>query len=225
MPFGDKFNKMKQWSLQKVGQVPKREEPAEFVSMVEGLKSTKKQLTELREACAKMHERELRNIASREAVAAAFARINSDANRTQLVALVPAFTKSAHAETDWACSFKVNIVDCLTNIVEVQVKAAEKALKNLSDARLDFDAKEASFRSVVDSKKANAADVDSAKRKTDDAEAAYNDAKEQVTEACVQVDRARDEFMSQKLTVVITALGTYGACLANNAQTYIEETQ
>ena len=226
MSFADRFGKIKQFTLQSVGKAEKTEESGDFLELVDGMKKTKTELTTLLDAAKKYHRRETEANESFEALSGAFAKVTSSEApaRASLLAYVPMISKSAVAKTEMLNVFKVNIIDVINNILEMQQKQAEKAYKNLEAARLDMDAKQRSFRSTLENtKKSTQEDIDKAKIKADDAETEYNRCKEVCIETFNELEKVKLDFIRTKLSAFANAMGHYGASSAGEAATFIDE--
>ena len=136
---------------------------------------------------------------------------------------VPMYSKSASAEQEYLNQFKVNVVDCLHSMIDIQVKNAEKAWKAVEDARLTYDASSSKFKSTLENtKKSTQEDIDRAKQKADDAEAQYTKAKEACTEACKELQTHKDQFALSKISTLAQQLGEAGASKCTNASNCLE---
>jgi len=224
MGFGDTFSKFKTLALQKVGKAKSREEPEEFTAMIASIASTRKELQAILEVSKKLHERQIKIASSYEATAGAFTHANSSTSRGALIAAVPMINKVAEAQKALADNFRVTVIVGIEALLAVQVKAAEDAKKKLEDARLDFDAKEASFQSIVENKKATPSEIDTAKNKTDEAENAYISAKSNLESVCAQLEEAKGEFYRDNISQFADSLKQMAASTNTAAEAYARET-
>ena len=152
------------------------------------------------EVTKKLNDRQFKMTTSYDLTGAALMNITSTQNHPQLTSIPLMLTRNAQAQRVIAESFRLNIVEALTALINVEIKAAEDALKAVDDARLDADAKLAHYHQTNGK---SAADVDAAKRKSDDAENAYLFAVSAVEYACICVSEAKEKFLREKLDTIV----------------------
>lgn len=225
MSFGDKFGKFKQWSLQSVGRADKTQEDEEFQEMIKIMKETKIELNNLLDACKKFHRQQTDAAESLEKVSGALSKVTSPETsaRGNMLEAVPLTSKTSSASIEFLNAFKVNIIDVLVNIIEINQKTCERQWKLVEDARLAYDAATAKFKSLLEtSKKATQEDIDRAKQKADDSEAAYNKAKESCAEACAELAKQKDQFAIEKIPTLANYIGEQGATMCGAAQSCLE---
>eukprot|EP00461_Guttulinopsis_vulgaris_P000160 UN00160 len=228
MSFGDKFAKFKTFSMQAVGKAEKSSEGEEFAAMITIMKETKTELNTFLEAAKKFYKSQQDAADQLEKMSGAMQKLQfADASaKASSVEAVSMTSKCASGVVEFANTFKVNVVDVIAAILDTQLKQAEKAWSRVEDTRLDFDAASAKFKSTLENtKKATQDEIDRAKQKADDAEASYNQAKEQCIEACAALAKAKESFAQEKLPVLANCIGEAGASWCSSAQTYIESTQ
>lgn len=219
------FAKWTQFAKQTVGAAEKTAEPAEFQEMIKVMKESKKELEGIYDAAKKYHTKAQEAADAMEKFSGTLSKFNSadPTARANLLEAVPMYSKSASAEQEFLNQFKINVVDVLHSMLEIQVKQAEKAYKNLEDARLIYDAAQGKFKSTLENtKKSTQEDIDRAKQKADDAEAAYEKAKEQCVTTCTELQNAKDQFGVSKVSVLANDLGQASAAKCTNATACLE---
>jgi myosin heavy subunit len=219
------FANFKQFALQSVGKAEKTQEEPEFLEMIKVMKETKAELTAIHDAAKKYHSEQQRAADLMEKFSGSLSKFTStdSSARSNLLEAVPLMSKSATAETEWLNQFKVNVVDTVNSILEIQVKACEKAWKHVEEARLTYDAMSSKFKSTLENtKKSTQEDIDRAKQKADDAEQQYQKAKETCTEACRELQTHKDQFALSKISTLAQALGEASAAKCTNATQCLE---
>lgn len=103
------------------------------------------------------------------------------------------------------------VIDAVSELLENDVKSTDKLIKKASDSRLDFDAKQASFKSAVESKKATQVEIDSAQSKADEAETLHNSLKREVLVCCKSIE-------DKKKALVVSKFGDYAKAATEGAE-------
>lgn len=219
------FGNFKQFALQTVGKAEKTQESAEFVEMVKVMKESKVEITTIYEAAKKYHSKQQEaadNLEKFSGTLSKFTSVDSSA-RGNLLEAVPMYSKSASAEQEFLNQFKINVVDVLLQILEIQIKNAEKAYKKVEDTRLTHDAANRSFKSALENtKKSSQSDIDTAKQKADEAESQYQRALESCTEACQELAAQKDQFALSKVSTLAQNLGETSAAKCTVATEALE---
>ena len=189
------------------------------------MKATEMEITHRLDAAKKYHKRQTEAAEDLEKFSGALSKCTSPESsaRGNMLEAVPLTSKSSSASIEFLSTFKVNIIDVLNNIIEINQKTAERCWKQVEDARLAYDAATAKFKSLLENnKKATQEDIDRAKQKADDAEAADNKAKESCIEACAELAKQKDQFAIEKVTVLANNIGEQGATMCGAAQSCLE---
>lgn len=226
MSFGDKFQKFKTAGLQAVGKAEKTSEGDEFAAMINLMKETKTEVTAFYDAAKKYYKNQQEAGEAMEKLSGAMQRLQfSDSKaKSVMIEAVPMVSKSATGTTEYLNSFKTSIMDVLNNVLEIQYKQAEKSWKAVEDTRLEFDSSSARFKSILENKKSTQEDIDRAKQRADDSEAAYNRAKEDCVTNCQELANAKNAIVT-KLSDFANQLGTFGAVYCENAQAFLTTQQ
>jgi len=212
MSFFDKLNKMKQFAKEKVGKAETTADSQEYVDAVAQFKATKHELTGFLESAKKWHKAQTSALDSFMGLGVSTATVQStDVTAHNSLRAFGTFIAEAHtAQASALSAFKAQVVDGINDLIEGDIKACDKLIKKASDARLDFDAKQASFKSAVESKKASQADIDAAQAKADEAESQHNSLKREVLVSCKTIE-------DKKKAIVTAQLGEYAKATVTGA--------
>lgn len=219
------FANFKQFALQSVGKAEKTQESADFQEMIKVMKETKTELAAIHDSAKKFHKQQQEAADTLEKFSGSLSKYTSTdaSSRANLLEAVPMYSKAASAQQEFLNQFKLNVVDTLNSILEIQVKAAEKSWKAVEDARLSYDAMSHKFKSTLENtKKSTQEDIDRAKQKADDAEQQYEKAKEACTDACKELQTQKDQFALSKISDLAQSLGELGAALCTGATSCLE---
>ncbi len=84
-------------------------------------------------------------------------------------------------------------------------------LKRVDDARLNFDAKNAAWKSAMDAKTPKQSEIDQAKTKATEAESAYNQALHDFASECDHLEQRKQDVLVNGLPAFVNAQATFFA--------------
>jgi len=209
---GDSFKKFTQSVKEKTGLAEPTKDPQEVLEAISSIKLIAREANDVQAAAKRWHTRELDAIEGLKVFASASSSCNESSSNLR-DSLPSTLIATANARSEMLSVFKIEFLDVIGRFIDNELRLAEKAQKKNADARLDFDAKTADYLRLTDSRSARAMEIDIAKRKMDEAEQAYSQARRDFLSAAEICQEKKATLYKTNIATFASAMGkAYSDC-------------
>lgn len=212
------FDKVVQLTKETIGQAERTQESPEFQEQIRILKDTRVQLNATYDAAKKYYRRQQEANKQLENLATALDHyVVPDTNAQDSIHQgVPITNQARRHNAEFLTQYKQEFVDPLAQLIEGPLDAAWTAWKQVENTRLAYDAAITKFRKLVSQgAEVPPSDIEAAQTKADNAEKAYELAKDTATQACNALAEAKADFAKVSAQPLASAFSSYGKALSS----------
>lgn len=205
------------WTQQKMGRADITVEPKEYLNMVENLRRSRLELTDLKEWTSQLYLANTNTCIAEQALSSSLAKLGSHTKAEKACSetvqtYVPVALEINGIRAQYAKDIKTILLDPLTSLIRNEVISASALATKVDKERLDLDTKAMRVKQNA-AKSENDLGRVAAEARFEDCVKSYTKCKEDLTDLCQRIEARKNALLHQHLIDFLKAQEKYfSAC-------------